>query len=161
MSIIKHNKKDKAYKLSFSSVISLFDAKMSGRLVVKSTDSTFTYPTNQPWDFRVRLPTPLSLEGYWTIELTEFYINNLTNKEIFVFCSLCDMSIVGGKEVPLLRRIYLQNEKNVIFTAPYQIPLRCADVTDIHIYIKDAQDKPASFLTDPPTLTLVFRRHPI
>ena len=161
MSIIKHNKKDKTYKLSFSSVISLFDAKMSGRLVVKSTDSTFTYPTNQPWDFRVRLPTPLSLEGYWTIELTEFYINNVTNKEIFVFCSLCDMSIVGGKEVPLLRRIYLQNEKNVIFTAPYQIPLRCADVTDIHIYIKDAQDKHASFLTDPPTLTLVFRRHPI
>ena len=59
------------------------------------------------------------------------------------------MSIVGRKEVPLLRRIYLQNEKNVIFTAPYQIPLRCADVTDIHIYIKDAQDKHASFLTDP------------
>ena len=71
------------------------------------------------------------------------------------------MSIVRGKEVPLLRRIYLQNEMNVIFIAPYQIPLRCADVTDINIYIQDAQDKHASFFTKPSTLTLIFRRHPI
>ena len=132
---------------------------MSMRMVLKSTDSQSVNPFNKPWDFRVRLPTPLALVGYWTVELTEFHNQDSTKKEMFVYCSICDDSIVGEKQVPLLRRIYSEVNTNIIFTAPYQIPLRSTDLTDIHLYIKDTQDENASFLTTPSTVTLLFRRH--
>ena len=82
----------------------------------------------------------------------------MSKKEIYVHCSACDDSIVGEKIVPLLRRIYLEDTTNIIFTAPYRIPLRFADLTDIYIYIENAQDKEASFLTGELTVTLVFNR---
>ena len=134
---------------------------MSVRMVLKSSDTLVVHPDNQPWDFRVRLPAPLPLVGYWTVELTEFYTDNVIDKEIYVYCGVCDDTIVGEKQVPLLRRIYLEDKKNTIFTTPYQVPLRIADLSDIHIYIKDAQDKNASFITGSLCVTLVFRRHPM
>lgn len=134
---------------------------MSMRMVLKSTDSSTVHSDNKPQDFRVRLPRPLPLKGDWTVELTEFRNSKLTkttDQEIFVYCSVCDDSIVGGSQKPLLRRIVLKNNNNVIFERPYRIPLRINDIGDIHVYIKDMQDADASFLTGESTVTLVFRR---
>lgn len=134
---------------------------MSMRMVLKSTDSSTVHSDNKPQDFRVRLPRPLPLKGDWTVELTEFRNSKLTkttDQEIFVYCSVCDDSIVGGSQKPLLRRIVLKNNNNVIFERPYRIPLRIKDFGDIHVYIKDKQDADSSFLTGESTVTLVFRR---
>lgn len=134
---------------------------MSMGMVFKSTDSSTVHSDNKPQDFRVRLPRPLPLKGDWTVELTEFRNSKLTkttDQEIFVYCSVCDDSIVGGSQKPLLRRIVLKNNNNVIFERPYRIPLRINDIGDIHVYIKDKQDADASFLVGESTVTLVFRR---
>lgn len=134
---------------------------MSMRIVLKSTDSSAVHPDNNPQNFRVRLPRSLPLTGDWTVELTEFRNTKLaktTDREIFVYCSVCDDSIVGGSSKPLLRRIVLKNTDNIIFEHPYRIPLRTKDLRDIHVYIKDSQDADVSFLTGDSTVTLVFRR---
>lgn len=73
------------------------------------------------------------MKGDWTVELTEFRNSKLiktTDQEIFVYCSVCDDSIVGGSQKPLLRRIVLKNNNNVVFERPYRIPLRINDLGD-------------------------------
>lgn len=134
---------------------------MSLRMVLKSSDSVSTHSSNQPWDFRVRLPRSLPLSGPWTVEMTEFCndnIGNLSNREIFVYCSICDDTIIGERQGPLLRHMYLTNAENNIFLRPYRIPLRINDLTDLHLYIKDRNHGDASFLTGESTVTLVFRQ---
>lgn len=134
---------------------------MSLRMVLKSTDSASTHSDNKPYNFRVRLPRSLPLTGEWTVELTEFCndsIGRLSDKEIFVYCSICEDTIIGECQGPLLRRIYLIDSKNQIFSRPYRIPLRINDLTDLHIYIKDKNGGDASFLTGDSTVTLVFRQ---
>lgn len=71
---------------------------MSMQMVLKSTDSSAVHPDNNPQIFRVRLPGSLPLTGDWTVELTEFRNTKLaktTDREFFVYCSVCDDSIVG------------------------------------------------------------------
>lgn len=74
------------------------------RLVLKSTDSLSVYGDNRACDFRVRLPRHLPLSGDWTIELTEYRNSDVlatSLEEIFVYCSVCDDSIVGERQKPL------------------------------------------------------------
>jgi hypothetical protein len=100
------------------------------------------------------------LTGDWTVELTEFRNSNVqpaSDKGIFVYCSVCDGSIVGERQKPLLRRIVLENESNVIFMRPYRVPLRINDLRDVHVYIRDKNDGDVSFLTGEWTVTLVSR----
>ena len=131
------------------------------RMVLKSTDSPAVHHNNRPDDFRVRLPRPLPLTGDWTVELTEFCNSNVRStpdKEIYVYCSVCDDSVVGERQKPLLRRVVLENEGNVIFLRPYRVPLRVNDLRDVHVYKRDKNDRNVSFLTGESTVTLVFRR---
>jgi hypothetical protein len=95
------------------------------------------------------------------VELTEFrntVLGKTSDGEIFVYCSVCDDSIVRAVQKPLLRRIVLEEAKNVVFLRSYMIPLRTNDFRDIHVYIKDERDANVSFLTGETTVTLVFRR---
>ena len=130
-------------------------------MVLKSTDSAVVHADNGPTDFRVRLPRPLPLTGDWTVELTEFrntVLGKTSDGEIFVYCSVCDDSIVRAAQKPLLRRIVLEDAKNVVFLRPYRIPLRTNDFRDVHVYIKDKRGADVSFLTGETTVTLVLRR---
>ena len=135
---------------------------MSIRMVLKSTDSKTTHTDNNCWDFRVHLPRHLSLHGLWTVKLTEFCVSGITlanfQKEIYVYCNLCDDTVIGESELPLLRRIYLEDTKNVIFQIPYKVPLRIANFRDIHLYIMDKDRNMASFLSGEVTVTLMFER---
>lgn len=134
---------------------------MSVRMVLRSSDSKSLHTNNKPWDFRIRLPRLLPLTIEWTVELTEISISKVIEdtfqNEIYIYCSICDESIVGEKVLPLLRRVYISNTGNTIFLKPYRIPIRFTDLTDIHIYIKDRKDKDASFLFGELTVTLLFR----
>lgn len=147
--------------MRYNTSSSSFLKKMSLRMVLKSSDSASLYSTNKPWDFRVRLPRSLPLTGKWTVEMTEFCNDKLKRssiKEIFVYCSSCDVTIVGESQTPLLRRIYLENTKNQIFLYPYRIPLRTNNIDHLHIYIKDKNGEDPSFLSGESTVTLVFRQ---
>ena len=60
---------------------------------------------------------------------------------------MCDDSIVGEQQKPLLIRICLKDVNNVIFLRPYRIPFRTNDFNDVRIYIRDRNDQDVSFLT--------------
>ncbi|KAJ8321126.1 hypothetical protein KUTeg_001321 [Tegillarca granosa] len=129
------------------------------RMVLSSKDSAHIYPDNKCFDFRVYLPKQLTLSGNSTISLLEFtYQGTKTSKpELFIYCNLCDDTIVGERELPLLRRIYLKSSDNYIYDQPYEVPLKSVVFQDIQISIKDSNHALASFLQGEVTLTLQLK----
>lgn len=137
---------------------------MSLRLVLKSIHSTLFHPNNQPHSFRVHLPRPLNLQGVWTVSLLEFSHAPGKSKqqgfpEVFVCSNICEDTIVGDMELPLLRRIYL-NKENIIYQSPSEVPIKVGQFQDVHVYIRDAKNSPASVLSGEVTVTLLLRKLP-
>lgn len=138
---------------------------MSIRMILRSFDSIDVYPHNEPYDFRVHLETPLTLSGYWTVALTEFTIlghnPGLTSQpELFLCCNICDDNIVGGREIPLLRRIYAERTGNIIFQSTSAVHVSQGQLQDIHLFIRTDKNEQASFLKGQVCVTLVLRRLP-
>ena len=133
-------------------------------MVLKSSDSPLFHPNNQPYNFRVHLPKPLNLNGVWTVSLLEFSLDPGQTKqqglpEVFLCSNICEDTIVGDKELPLIRRVYLEKE-NIIYQCPYEVPIKLGQFQDIHMYIRDAKGSPASFLIGEVTVTLLLRKLP-
>ena len=76
-------------------------------------------------------------------------------------CDICEETIVGGKDAPLLRRVCLgQNPENIALTVPYYIPVKICELQQICIYITDREGNLVSFLDGPVTVTLHFIKFP-
>lgn len=135
---------------------------MSRRIVLNSKDSVSIYKDNKSYNFIVHLPRQLSFSGNWTVSLLEFtYLGAKPSEpELYVYCNLCDNTIVGEREVPLLRRIYVANSINHIFEYPYEVPLKTVAFQDIQIYINDFKQELASFLSGEVTVTLQLKQRP-
>lgn len=132
---------------------------MSIRLVLRSSDSQNVYPGNTPYDFKVHLPKPLYFQGHWTVSLLEFsLLSGNTKPELYVCSNLCQDSIVGERELPLLRRVFLEKTGNNIYNNPYEVPLRLGEIQDVRVYIKDPTNQPASFLNGGVTVTLLLKK---
>lgn len=105
-----------------------------------STDSA-EYFENKPNYFRVQLNKQIQFDGYWTVALTEIHIQNWItskkNSDIFYCSDICEETIVGGKELSLLRYVNLGEKpnSNIIYTAPYYIPIKIGQLQHIAIYI--------------------------
>lgn len=136
---------------------------MTLRMVLSSSDSTEIYTNNKSHDFRVHLSKPMILTGNWTVSLLEFSMpigqSKLATRELFIFASICGDTILSGNELPLLRRVYLTKDDNIIYQLPFEVPLRVGQFQDIHIYIKDVNGNPASFLKQKVTVTLQLKKH--
>ena len=65
-------------------------------------DSRHLYDGNQPASFVLELPKPLT--GHWEVALADAKYKP-KKASIFLFCDSCEESCVGGKLMPLLRRI--------------------------------------------------------
>ena len=132
------------------------------RMIVRSTESKNEFPKNKPWDFRIQLPKWLNLTGKWKIELVAFGVDRVVKdtfkNEIFVYSDICEMSLVGEKERPLLRRIYISETGNMIFEKSYEVPLRNQSFGYLHFEIMDKNQKPANFLFNESVVSLVFTR---
>lgn len=63
---------------------------------------------------------------------------------------------IGGKEISLLRRVFLSDKKedNFIYTNPYYIPLKTRNIHQINIYLTDRDGNLNSFLDGRVTVTL-------
>lgn len=102
---------------------------MSLRMLLASTHS-IEYFDNKPDFFRIQLSKQIQLDGYWMVGLTEFttqsWIPSRKQSEIYVCCDICQEMFIGGKEISLLRRVFLSDKKedNFIYTNPYYIPLK-------------------------------------
>ena len=100
----------------------------------------------------------------WTVSLLEFSLDPGQTKqrglpEIFVCSDICEDTIVGEREMLLIRRVYL-DKQNIIYQYPYEVPIKLGQFQDVHVYIKDAKNAPASFLSGEVTVTLLLRRIP-
>ena len=127
-------------------------------MLLKSSDSLDLYGNNKPYDFHVHLPRPLTLTGYWTVSLLEICMFSNKRKDVYIYSNLCEDTIVGDKELPLLRRVYLKRSSpNEIFIYPYEVPTRLGQVHDVHVYIKDETGQEASFLREETTVTLELK----
>lgn len=128
-------------------------------MVLRSSDSQNVYPGNTPYDFKVYLPKPLYFQGHWTVSLLEFsLLLGNTKPELYVCSNLCQDSIVGERELPLLRRVFLEKTGNNIYNNPYEVPLRLGEFQDVRVYIKDSTNHPVSFLNGGVTVTLLLKR---
>ena len=123
--------------------------KMSHRIVFKFTHSPVFHPSNQPDSFMIHLSQPLDLKGVWTVSLLEFSIDTGQTKqqgtlEIFVCSDICEDTTVEEREMPLVRRVYL-DKQNVIYQKPYEVPFKLGQFQDVHVYITDAKNAPPHF----------------
>ena len=76
-------------------------------------------------------------------------------------CDICEETTIGGKETPLLRRIYLgEKPDNIIYTLPYYIPVKIGQLQQIGIYITYREENLVSFLDGPVTVKLHFKKFP-
>ena len=131
-------------------------------MVLRSSESQGVFPQNQPWNFKLELPKWLHVTRDWTIELTEFYASNVpksAKKELHVYCNVCETSLVKEAERSLLRRVFLENNKNQIFIRPYKVPLLFWDIRTLHFEITDYDNKPATFLTNEVCLSVHHHHH--
>ena len=148
---------------SFVSQFSSFQNRMSTRIVLRSSESQKLFPDNKPYSFTVELPKWLNFSemSSWILQLTEFHANGVgknTQKELFVFCNVCGTSVVGEQYRPLLRRIFLEGDKNIIFLRPYEVPIKDNGVRSLNFEIKDKDFQPAFFLTDEVSMTIEFKQ---
>ena len=138
---------------------------MSLRMVLSSTDS-LDYFDNKPNCFRIQLNKQVQLDGYWMVALTEFttdsWNSNKKLREVFICCDMCEETFVGGKDMPLLRRVYLDEkpETNIIYNLPYYVPVKIGQLQQIYIYITDRAGNLVSFLDGPVNVTLHFKKFP-
>ena len=74
-----------------------------------------------------------------TVSLLEFSIKPKiklkSHPDVKIFSNLCNDIIVGDGQLPLLRRFYMDTQRNITFTLAYEIPVQLGHVMDVHIYI--------------------------
>lgn len=134
-------------------------------MVLRSTDSS-EYFENKSNCFRIQLNKQVQLDGYWTIGLTEFttesWNSNKKSQEVFICCDMCEETFVCGKDMPLLRRVYLgeKQETNIIYELTYYVPVKIGQLQQICIYITDREGNLVSFLDGPVSVTLHFKKFP-
>ena len=108
----------------------------------------------------------MQLDGYWTVALTEFttesWDSNKKSREVFICCDICEETFVGGKDMPLLRRVFLgeKKENNIIYKLPYYVPVKIGPLQQICIYITDKAGNFVSFLDGPVSITLHLKKFP-
>lgn len=131
---------------------------MDIRMILKSTDSSAFYINNKLYDFHVHLPRPFTLNGQWSVSLLETYLpSSESATDVYIYSNLCEDTIVGDKELPLLRRVYLKrSSEDQISKYPYEVSTRLGQVHDVHIYIKDTDGLEASFLQKHTSVTLLL-----
>ncbi|KAJ8310552.1 hypothetical protein KUTeg_012417 [Tegillarca granosa] len=102
---------------------------MSRRIVLRSKDSINFYPDIECYSFRVHLPRPLLLDGNWSLSLLEltFQGQQPADPEFYVHCNLCSDTIVGDREVPLLRYMFMDTPGSELAFSSFRSELTFAN----------------------------------
>lgn len=135
-------------------------------MFLKSSDSKATYyKDNTPYHFRVKLNQRLAFDGFWVVSLTELKLdkvdlNHVNDHYVDVFCNICHSSLVGDKQIPLLRRIDLREGPQYTFANEYNMRVMVKETPDIELCIRASDGTPLSFLEKETHATLHFRQYP-
>ena len=133
-------------------------------MVLKSTNSPLFHPSNQPDSFRLHLSQPLDLKGVWTVSLLEFTINTWQTKHYqwnsYLFTLISARILLLEIESFLNFSGFILESQNIIYQNPCEVAIKLRQFQDVHVYIRDAKNAPASFLSGEVTVTLLLRRLP-
>lgn len=111
---------------------------MNFYMVISDKDSLNYYPNNIAHDFRVHTPNT-SLHGRWYVGLCELSLDVERECEMRIYSNICTDTLVGGEKRPLLKRLFLQRERNdVAFSRIMYIPVDIKDFHSIRVYMESS-----------------------
>jgi hypothetical protein len=126
--------------------------------VFKSTDNRDIFLDNQSYSFKIQIATPLNQSGRWNMALLEFHCDNdLKDEQLYIYSSICAGTVVGGNTTSLLRWIPSICDKSIQFHTLCYIPIVIRNVNTIEFDIRDKDNRPATFLKGPATLSVLFQ----
>ena len=110
-------------------------------LFLNSQDSLSVHPKNTSFDFTVELPQPINVDGKSKIALSEINYSEVHEKDLYVYCDVCDYSYVKDGYKPILRIV----NKSCIYNKLIYIPISSSYIPRIRIYIRDENNQIPSF----------------
>jgi len=85
-------------------------------LTLPSNACTKIFPSNTPVKYKIRLSSPIPLDGRWEVAVTDFhYPHNWSDpspSSIYLYSNLTIYRDVGGQMVPLLGTIAVKSKAN-------------------------------------------------
>jgi hypothetical protein len=136
-------------------------------LHVNCNDSSEFYPTNDPSDFRIKLPRPLTLEGEWECGLINLsfwpqFATSEKPKEIYICTDLIGNSYAMDGLHPILKRISVPEnvitKVNINYAHVDFITLNQSILQTVQLYIMDNTGVAPSFLTKDLYCSLLLRK---
>lgn len=120
---------------------------------LSSIDSKHIFPHNTSTDFTIQLPERITLEGNnWQCGLIELTVPpDVTEGPAYFCCDICTESIVGGKQLPVLRQVH------AVITQPNCVTyalVRTTEFITIRLQIRD--NKGTVVLPDPGVTSCVL-----
>jgi len=116
-------------------------------------DSRDSFPNNNEWDFTTILPKQTYLPGKWLCALTEIYYSESITEDLYVFCDLCEDSVVKSTSLPVLKIVCASG---LIFS-PYFMKVTRSELTQVRIYIRNTHMKAPSVRSEQLRCTLVIK----
>lgn len=139
---------------------------MSVYMILNSNKSLEYCPDNKPYHFKTYLKFPLTFNGTWKVALTEAKIIDTISsfefhKDVYIYSTICEETIVDGEKRSLLRRLFKKdgNYTNIFQTFSY-VPVKENEINHFDIYLKDEGEHFTSFIKEPTSFTLHFRKYP-
>ena len=108
---------------------------------ISSTDYNKRHQlTNTTSDFTFILPSELSLSGEWELGLIEVLLPRKLNKEIYIYCSAIEWSVLNSEYKPILRIVQqpVSPSQTHYFKVPY------TSLRDITFNVRDSANKKVS-----------------
>lgn len=135
-------------------------------LHLSSQDSKDLFPGNTASDFKVKIPSTLTLAGVWKCALTQIsFVTDFAGerpKDIYICSDLIEDSYGSDSFMPILRKIPIPSSgltKVVhVFPQNYYVTLSRDQLQNIHIYVRTQEMQQTSFNVEPLSCTLHLRR---
>lgn len=129
---------------------------MSLYMICRSDQNLDYYPENKPHSFKIKLRQSLDLNRFWRIALTEITLKEGNKKEdtLYIYSNICGESCINGVNVPLLRRVVVNNNKNTIFTSGYYVPVIKSEINEIEFTLENELGAAAKHIKNPITIVV-------
>ena len=122
---------------------------------LSSKDSVKTFTANTASDFSVLLPEYMRFNPLdtWRCGLVQLIIPTAPSDPAFLCSNLCQSSIVGERQLPVLSRIVdvFSDPSHVIY-----VPIRCSELDIIHLYLTGCEGERVSVSPGTAYCTLHF-----
>ena len=125
-------------------------------MYLSSDDSHNVFRNNKAWDFKVRLPKILQLEGEWMCAILQVALTTgnkekqSLEKHLYLCSDMCIESFVRDTQLPVMNEIVvnttLPTRQHKVFDTPRYVHLSRVMLDEIRVYLKDGNLQSASLL---------------